>query len=243
MTIKSTVLALSAIAVAIASTGRPLLAHEIIGVQSYYTCQLAQARAFLRSPNPGAANQDFPLTVIDAGGQPTGEQIVVFTLENASTFDGRVTAVGFAWGPDAAGLELVRLNRAYNDLTTSVGGIRRGTIGPADYAPVASVGFSQPQGIVEFTVRQDVNGVPGFPHTRLSAAIVTGKTFSGGQPSDGLATDSIRHLVAMKGVVPAGLHIEQLLNDAYVRFRQVGANEDGSETGVYRNLLPPILCP
>ncbi len=242
MTVKSTVGALSAVALVVSSTAGPASAHEIVGVQSYYTCQFTQARAFLRSPNPGSTNQDFPLVVVDAAGQPTGEEIVVITVENASTFDGRVTAVGFAWGPDATGFELVQLNRTYNDLTTSIGGVRRGTIGPADYAEVASVNFSQAQGTVAFRIRQDVNGVPGFPHTWLSAAMVTGNTFSGGRPSDGLANDGTRHVVAIKGVVPAGVNIEQLLNDAYVRFRQVGLNEDGSETGVYRVSLPPVQC-
>ena len=94
MTVKSTVGALSAVALVVSSTAGPASAHEIVGVQSYYTCQFTQARAFLRSPNPGSTNQDFPLVVVDAAGQPTGEEIVVITVENASTLDGRVTAVG-----------------------------------------------------------------------------------------------------------------------------------------------------
>jgi hypothetical protein len=242
MTVKSTVQAIALVALGITSMGRPALAHEIVGVQSYYSCQLTQARAFLRSPNPGATNQDFPLVVLDAAGQPTGERIVVLTVENASIFDGRVTAAGFAWGPDAAGFELVGLNRSYNALTTNIGGIRTGTIGPADYAGVASVEINQPQGVVEFAMGEDIAGVPEFPHTRLSAAIVTGGSFSGGRPGDGLATDGVRHLIAVKGVVPAGVNIEQLLNDAYVRFRQIGVDGDGADTGVYRNLLPSVPC-
>ena len=81
----------------IVSFSRLTAAHEIVGVQSYYRCQLTQARAFIRSPNPGPTNHDYPLVVVDGNGQPTGEYLVVMTLQNQSDFDARVTAVGFAW--------------------------------------------------------------------------------------------------------------------------------------------------
>ena len=85
-------------------------AHEVQGVQSSYACQRDEAVAFLRSPNPGANNRDFPLEVVDVFGNPTGEHLVVITLENASAFDARVTAVGFAWGT-AGPFKLVELHR------------------------------------------------------------------------------------------------------------------------------------
>ena len=221
------------------------LAHEVLGVQSHYSCQPTLARAFLRSPNPGAGNRDYPLVVIDAVGNPTGEYIVVITLDNQSEFDARMTAVGFAW-PEASGFELVQLSRPYNNLTTNDNGTRTGTIGPSDYAVAPSFTISQPQGEVEFSIRENVHGVPGFPQTVLSFALVTGNTFSGGKPDEGLANDRSRHQIAIKGVLPTvtGLpQIEELLNAAYVRFRQVGWNGEGSDVGIWRNLLPPVACP
>jgi len=223
--------------------------HEIVGVQSYYTCQANLARAFLRSPNPGAGNVDYPLVVVDAGGNPTGEDIMVMTIQNASSFDARVTSIGFDFPGDLGGYEFVQLHKSYNDLTTNAGGVRTGTAGPGDYTELESVSIGQSHGDVRFSIREDIHGVPGFPHTGLDFALATGKTFAGGRPGEGLATDSIRHLVAVKGFLPADpdtgslLEIEGLLNSSYVRFRQVGPNGDDNETGIWRNLLPPISCP
>jgi len=245
MTFKSVLQVTFGVALTLVCASTESLAHEVLGVQSYYSCQPTVARAFLRSPNPGTGNRDYPLVVIDANGDPTGEYIVVITLQNQSDFDARMTAVGFAWA-EASGFELVQLNRAYNELTTNVSGTRTGTIGPHDYAVAPSFTISQSQGNVEFSIREDIRGVPGFPHTALSFALVTGNTFSGGKPDDGLATDVIRHQIAIKGVLPiaTGLsQIEELLNAAYVRFRQVGWNGEGSDTGIWRNLLPPVSCP
>ena len=223
--------------------------HEIVGVQSYYTCQANFARAFLRSPSPGAGNVDYPLVVVDAGGNPTGEHLMVMTIQNASSFDARVTAIGFSFPGDLEGYELVQLHKSYNDLTTNAGGVRTGTAGPGDYTELESVSIRQSHGDVQFSIREDIHGVPGFPHTGLDFALVTGKTFAGGKPGEGLAADSIRHLVATKGFLPVDpdtgnlLEIEGLLNYSYARFRQVGPSGDGNETGVWRNLLPPISCP
>ena len=247
MTIKSAIHATIGVVFIGLWGGGDSLAHEVVGVQSYYTCRPTLARAFLRSPNPGAGNQDYPLAVLDASGNPTGEHIVVISVQNSSDFDARVTAVGFAW-PEAAGaFELVRLHRRYNELTTNNAGVRAGTIGPNDYTVVPSFVITQSPGDVELSVRQDVHGVPGFPHTTLAFALVTGNTFSGGQPGAGLAPDAVRHELAFKGVLPTGvtglLDIEGLLNDSYVRFRQVGWDGEGSETGIWRNLLPPVSCP
>jgi hypothetical protein len=56
-------------------------------------------------------------------------------------------------------------------------------------------------------------------------------------------------VIAIKGFLPVDtdtgrpLEIEGLLNYSYLRFRQVGSNADGDETGIWRNLLPSISCP
>jgi hypothetical protein len=247
MTIKAAVCTLSSVGLIVSATAGAV-AHEIVGVQSHYTCQPELARAFLRSPNPGAGNQDYPLVVVDGAGNPTGEHIIVMTAQNASDFDARVMALGFAWEADRRSFALVELFRTYNQLTTNVNGVRTGTIGPSDYAVVPAVVFGQAHGDVAFSVGRAVGGVPGFPHTTLTLALVTGNTFAGGKPSDGLAPDAVRHVLAVKGVVPlpAGAtgvpDIEGLLDASYVRFRQVGSEEDGSDTGIWRNLLPPVSC-
>lgn len=225
--------------------GAGLLAHEVVGVQSYYACASGHARAFLRSPNPGTGNRDFPLVVRDAAGDPTGEHIVVMTLQNSSAFDARVTAVGFAWAGDAGGFELVELNQSYNALTTNSAGVRTGSVQPGDFAVVPAVTITQPHGDVTFSVREDVQGVPVFPGTFLTFALVTGSTFAGGKPDAGLASGTVRYQFAFKGVLASdgGLpDIEELLNDAYVRFRQVGHGGEESDTGIWLNLLPPIVC-
>jgi hypothetical protein len=246
VTIKAAVCTISGVALIVSGT-TGLLAHEINGVQSYYACQPTRARAFLRSPNPGAGNQDYPLVVLDRAGNPTGERIVVITVQNASDLDARLTAVGFAWAGAAGTFELVELFRSYNQLTTNVGGVRTGTIGPNDYAVVPSTVISQSHGLVEFSVRQDVQGIPLFPLTRLNVALVTGLTFAGGQPAGGLASDGVRHVIAIKGFLPPPAQgvpdIEGLLNFSYVRFRQIGLFGDEADTGIWRELLPSISCP
>lgn len=245
MSIKPAARAMLCAASIVLAGGAGLLAHEIVGVQSYSACAAGQARAFLRSPNPGTGNRDFPLVVRDEGSDPTGEHIVVMTLQNSSTFDARVTAVGFAWAGEVGGFELVQLSQSYNDLTTNDAGVRTGSAHPGDFAVVPAIAIAQAHGDVTFSVRQGVHGVPDFPNTILSFALVTGNTFSGGQPEDGLATDTSRHQIAVKGVLPTGggpLDIEELLNDVYVRFRRVGQSGEGSETGIWRNLLPIIAC-
>lgn len=246
MTIKSVLYASLGVAFVAWSAGHEALAHEITGVQSYYACHASQATAFVRSPNPGSGNQDYPLVVLDERGRPTGEHIVVITLQNSSDFDARVTSLGFAWTGESGDFQLVQLGRTYNQLTNSTAGGRRGSAGPADYTVMRSIVSPSPIGDVEFAIRNDVHGVPGFPHTTLDFALVTGQTFSGGKPSDGLANDRLRHEIAFKGVLPktvAASHIEDLLNDAYVRFRLVGSTGDGSDTGIFKSQLPPISCP
>lgn len=232
-----------AVALVIAAAGDSL-AHEIVGVTSYSACRRTQATAFLRSPNPGALNQDHPLQVVDAAGTPTGEHIVVLSVQNASDFDARVTAMGFAWGGQAGGFELVELFRTYNQLTINNGGVRRGTIGPLDYRVVPSVTIPQSPSVV-LSIRHGIHGVPAFPHTSLTMALVTGNTFAGGEPRAGLGNDGLRHVIAFKGILPAGGadHIETLLDDSYVRFRQVGVDGEGSETGILLKHLPSISCP
>jgi hypothetical protein len=249
MEIRSFAPRLLVVSLVVAMTAGAAWGHEIVGVQSYYACQANLARAFLRSPNPGAGNVDYPLVVVDADGNPTGEYIMVMSMQNVSSFDARVTSVGFDFPGEFDGYELVQLHHSYNELTTNVGGVRTGTAGPEDYTAVQSASVSQPQGDVQFSIREAIHGVPGFPHTELDVALVTGKRFAGGQPSEGLAPDAIRHVVALKGFLPVDmgtgsvLEIEGLLNYSYVRFRQVGPNGDGDETGIWRNLLPAISCP
>lgn len=69
----------------------------------------------------------------------------------------------------------------------------------------------------------------------------------GGQPADGLASDLVRHVIAIKGILPPSAQgvpdIEELLNFSYVRFRQVGLFGDEADTGIWRELLPSISCP
>jgi hypothetical protein len=230
-------------------------AHEVRGVQSSYACKRDEAVAFLRSPNPGADNRDFPLEVVDLFGNPTGEHIVVISLQNSSAFDARVTAVGFAWGTTRP-FKLVELHRGYNEFATSqvvvVGNrkitMRTGTIGPVDHDVVPSVTMAPSQPNVSFSMSGPVHGVPDFPHTFLSFALVTGQTFPGGKPDAGLDADGIRHQIAFRGVVPRRADdqtlpdIEELLNHVYVRFRQVGPAGAGSDTGIWNSLLPPA-CP
>lgn len=233
-------------------------AHEVQGVQSYYACQSGDAVAFLRSPNPGAGFRDFPLEVVNEFGNPTGEHIVVITLQNSSAFDARVTAVGFAWGATGP-FKPIELHQAYNDLTTAqvvlVNNrpitVRTGRIGPGYYDVVPSVSMVPSQADVTFSISNQIHGVPGFPHTVLSFALVTGETFPGGNPGAGLDADTIRHQIAFKGVLPRRappddptlLNIEELLDHVYVRFRRVGPKGDRSETGIWKNLLPAIACP
>ncbi|MFN2513925.1 MAG: hypothetical protein ABR568_21225, partial [Pyrinomonadaceae bacterium] len=76
----------------------------------------------------------------------------------------------------------------------------------------------------EFRLENEVAHVPDFPHTILDFALLTGKTFPGGNPHDGLVPSPTPTKFCVSGPFPrdADGHftpIETLLNYSFVRFK------------------------
>jgi hypothetical protein len=100
-----------------------------------------------------------------------------------------------------------------------------------------------------FHLIEQVTQVPGLRNTTLAFALVTGKTFAGGDPHAGLAfhaTELTQFCVS--GPFPRRevadtpgeyelVPIEQLLNSGVLRVQQVGADGELGDVAVWENLV------
>ena len=119
-------------------------------------------------------------------------------------------------------------------------------------AKITAVGFDLPGDLAgfalvsptdsEFRLENEVAHVPDFPHTILDFALLTGKTFPGGNPHDGLAPSATPTKFCVSGPFPRDAdgqftQIETLLNYSFVRFKQVGPDSSLDDVGIWERLL------
>jgi hypothetical protein len=157
------------------------------------------------NPTLAVARLSSPTSSVDRP-QPLGGNLALacFNIQNRSPFDARITAVGLDLPGDLSGFALV--------------------------SPVGA----------GFELENEVGQVPEFPLATLDFALLTGRTFASGNPRDGLAPSTTPTQVCVSGPFPCDpsdpslfVPIETLLNDSFVRFKNVGANGDLSDVGVW----------
>lgn len=101
-----------------------------------------------------------------------------------------------------------------------------------------------------FHLIEQVTRVPGLSNTTLAFALVTGRTFAGGDPQAGLAFHATeltqfcvsgpfprREVAGMPGEYEL-IPIEQLLNSGVLRVQRVGADGELGDVAVWEALVP-----
>jgi hypothetical protein len=110
---------------------------------------------------------------------------------------------------------------------------------------ITAIGFELPGDLTGFTLIsptdgafrliEDVARVPELPGVALDFALVTGRTFGGGRPEDGLAPSSTLTTFCVSGPFPQDVPIEPLLDRGVLRFQRVGADGELGDVAVWVN--------
>ena len=105
---------------------------------------------------------------------------------------------------------------------------------------ITAIGFDVPGSATGYTLVspaegpfhliEDVSNVPELHDTTLDFALVTGRTFGGGQPDEGLAPSTTLTTFCVSGPFPQTLPVERLIDRGVVRMQRVGS--DGSSGDV-----------
>lgn len=129
-----------------------------------------------------------------------------FSIVNTSPFDARITGIGFdlplGGNASASGLN--------------------GFTGNVVFQP-AGVGF-------EFS-DANLGNISQFNNAVLDFGFITGTSFAGGNPNDGLPPGIAAATFSISGSQFAGLTEAQIINSIYVRFQRVGADGQLSDVG------------
>jgi hypothetical protein len=162
------------------------------------------------NPTLAVARLSSPTSSVDRP-QPLGGDLALacFNVQNRSPFDARITAVGLDLPGELTGFALV--------------------------SPVGA----------GFDLENEAGQIPGFPLMSLDFALLTGRTFASGNPWAGLPPSTTPTQVCVSGPFPRDpadaslfLPIEKLLDNSFVRFKNVGPNGDVSDVGVWE--LRPV---
>ena len=86
-----------------------------------------------------------------------------------------------------------------------------------------------------FRLIEQVSNVPQLHGTILDFALVTGRTFGGGDPNAGLAPSATLTTFCVSGPFRRELAIEQLLNRGALRMQRVGADGEGGDVLVWES--------
>jgi hypothetical protein len=108
--------------------------------------------------------------------------------------------------------------------------------GPAD-TRITAIGLDlpgEPTGFTlisptdgNFRLIEQVHNVPGMPDVTLDFALVTGRTFPGGRPADGLAPSTVLTTFCVSGPFDQNTAIERLLDRGVLRLKEEGDDELG----------------
>jgi hypothetical protein len=86
-----------------------------------------------------------------------------------------------------------------------------------------------------FHLVEAVANVPELHDVTLDFALVTGRTFGGGQPNVGLAPGAALTTFCVSGPFPQDLPIERLLDGGVLRMQRVGENGEAGDLVVWEN--------
>jgi hypothetical protein len=86
-----------------------------------------------------------------------------------------------------------------------------------------------------FQLIEQVANVPELHDTVLDFALVTGRTFGGGQPGAGLAPSATLTTFCVSGPFPRDLPIERLIDTGVLRMQRVGADGEAGDILVWEN--------
>ena len=86
-----------------------------------------------------------------------------------------------------------------------------------------------------FHLIEQVSNVPELPETTLDFALVTGRTFGGGQPNAGLAPSPTLTTFCVSGPFPPALPIERVIDGGVLRMQRVGPVGEAGDILVWEN--------
>jgi hypothetical protein len=86
-----------------------------------------------------------------------------------------------------------------------------------------------------FRLIEDVGNVPELHDVTLDFALITGRTFGGGQPNAGLAPSATLTTFCVSGPFPQDLPIERLLDGGVLKMQRVGDNGEAGDIVVWEN--------
>lgn len=90
----------------------------------------------------------------------------------------------------------------------------------------------------DFDLIEPVEHVPELPDVTLDFALVTGRTFGGGQPHRGLAPDDPLTTFCVSGPFDPTVPIERVLDHGVLRVQRVGVDGKLGDVAVWENRLP-----
>jgi hypothetical protein len=86
-----------------------------------------------------------------------------------------------------------------------------------------------------FHLIEHVSNVPELHETTLDFALVTGRTFGGGQPNEGLAPSLTLTTFCVSGPFPQTVPIERLIDTGVVRMQRVGPDAESGDVLVWES--------
>jgi hypothetical protein len=110
---------------------------------------------------------------------------------------------------------------------------------------ITAIGFDVPGSATGYTLIsptdsgfhliEQVSNIPELHDTTLDFALVTGRTFGGGQPNAGLAPSATLTTFCVSGPFPPTLPIERLIDSGVVRMQSVGADGEAGDILVWES--------
>ena len=110
---------------------------------------------------------------------------------------------------------------------------------------ITAIGFDVPGNATGYTLIspvdsgfhliEQVSNVPELNDATLDFALVTGRTFGGGRPNEGLAPSATLTTFCVSGPFPQSQPIERLIDSGVVRMQRVGPGGEAGDILVWEN--------
>jgi hypothetical protein len=173
-----------------------------------------------------------------------GFAVLAGALVQAHTFVGLLDAVNARARVQSPTANVVDLPIPIPGTTLSVVCFKVRNTSPFD-SRITAIGIDVPGSATGYTLIspvdgsfhliEDVGNVPELHDVTLDFALVTGRTFGGGQPNVGLAPSATLTTFCVSGPFPQDLPIERLLDGGVLRMQRVGENGEAGDVVVWEN--------